>query len=370
MAGGIVSKLAGFNTFIEVGEGATQPVFPVVHENQMQVLNLDSVEGRNADGVVIDYRTSLVVFHNGRELCRGETTVNDPLRCNGYTFHQATYSGNGVALQVKDRATGRVLWSEAPILQDQAPAPRPRLVVYNTAGELVLDTFFTMAPITQDRLAGFFAMPDSGRAFAVSAPLDTSANDWRLTVAGLPRQGQGDAGSTPVNVTLRPGERAEVGGYTFELPELAGNAYDVLTGVPGMERAALVQLAQDGDGRPYLDVVNMADRAAESARFQLQPGQSIPAGDYEYTFLGRREYTGVLVKRDPGSAIIWVAATLLIGGLLITFYVPRRRLWARVTPNQTTLAGLAERTAHLGDELAELGAEMQAVSQRSATGGS
>src|SRR5207244_2054988 len=54
LAGGIVTKLVGFETFIEVGEGATAPVFPVVHPNQMQVLNLDSVEGRDARGNVID----------------------------------------------------------------------------------------------------------------------------------------------------------------------------------------------------------------------------------------------------------------------------------------------------------------------------
>ena len=95
LAGGIVSKLVGFNTFSEVAEGATFPVFPVVHANQMQVLNLDSIEGRDEQGRIIDYRTMLVVYQDGVERCRGWTTVNNPLRCNGYTFHQATYTGNG-----------------------------------------------------------------------------------------------------------------------------------------------------------------------------------------------------------------------------------------------------------------------------------
>lgn len=46
-------------------------------------------------------------------------------------------------------------------------------------------------------------------------------------------------------------------------------------------------------------------------------------------------------------------------GLIVTLYVPRRRLWVKVTREQTYLAGLAERTAHLGEELGELGQEMQ-----------
>ena len=359
MAGGIVSKLAGFHTFIEIGEGGTQPVFPVVHENQMQVLNLDSVEGRDADDNIIDYRTSLVVFHNGREICRGETTVNGPLRCNGYTFHQASYTGNGVALQVKDRRSGQVVYAEAPVLQDQVPAPRPRLVVRDAAGAVVLDEYFTMAPVSQDRLAQTFALPGSQRPWAVSTPLDLGAKDWRASVVSVPPAG--DPSGRPINLSLREGERAEAAGYTFELAEMAGNPYDVLTGIPGMERAALVQLAESASGALFLDVVNMANREAATARFQLEPGETETAGDYDYTFLGRREYTGVLVKRDPGSWFIWTASTLLIGGLLVTFYVPRRRLWVKVTPERTYLAGLAERTAHLGEELSQLGEEMRAA---------
>ena len=53
-------------------------------------------------------------------------------------------------------------------------------------------------------------------------------------------------------------------------------------------------------------------------------------------------------------------------GLFVTFYVPRRRLWVKVTPEQTYLAGLAERTAHLGEELGKLGDEMQQEGGRSA----
>jgi cytochrome c biogenesis protein len=358
MAGGIVSKLVGFNTFFQVAEGGTMPVFPVVHENQMQVLNLDSIEGRDADGNIIDYRTKAVVFQNGREICRGDITVNGPLRCNGYTFHQATYTANSAALQVKDLTTGQVIFSEAPLLQDAPGAPRPRLVVRNAAGATVLDEYFTMAPISQDTLAQIFLMPDTGRAYAVSGALDISRPDrWQLSIYHAPRQG--DAEDGPVQLSLTVGERASAGGYTFEFTELQGNPYEVVQGIPGMERAALLQIAEDASGTVYLDMLNMGNRDVEMGRFQLEPGQSQTVGNYEYTFEGRREYTGILVKRDPGSWFIWTATALLMAGLLLTFYVPRRRLWVKVTPEQTYLAGLAERTAHLGEELQELGTEMQ-----------
>jgi len=47
-------------------------------------------------------------------------------------------------------------------------------------------------------------------------------------------------------------------------------------------------------------------------------------------------------------------------GLAVTFYVPRRRLWVRVTPTRTQLAGVAERTTRFGRELRRLGAELGA----------
>jgi cytochrome c biogenesis protein len=358
MAGGVISKLVGFQTFVQVPETGTMPVFPVLHENQMQMLNLDSIEGIDENGNIIDYRTHMAIFQNGEEICRGDMTVNGPLRCNGYTFHQATYSNNAVALQVRDLTTGQVVFSEAPLLQDAPGAPRPRLVVRDLSGQVVVDEYFTMAPASQDTLAQLFAMPDTGRAYAVSGPLDTSdPENWQLSIFHATREG--DATDGPVRLSLRVGERASAGGYTFEFAELQGNPYEVIQGIPGMERAALLQIGEDRGGDIYLDMINMGDRSAEVGRFQLDPGQSFTVGNHEYTFAGRREYTGVLIKRDPGSWFIWTATALLMVGLFVTFYVPRRRLWVKITPEQTYLAGLAERTAHLGDELGELGREME-----------
>ena len=355
MAGGIVSKLAGFSMFFQVGEGGTQPVFPVVHREQMQVLNLDSIERTDDQGNIVDYRTSLVVFHNGVERCRGEITVNGPLHCNGYRFHQATYTPNGVALQVRDRRTGQVIFAEAPILQDQPGAPSPRLIVRDAGGAVVLDERLTLAPVSQERLAQITALPDSGRPFAVSGTLDISAKDWALQVFLPPR-----AGEPPVQLAIREGDSAVAAGYTFEFAALYSNPFLVTPGIPGMDRAALLQLTEDARGATYLDLQHMAAREGQESRFQLQPGQSHVVGDYEYTFQGQREYTGVLVKRDPGSWLIWTATALLTLGLIVTFYVPRRRVWVKVAPDRTYLAGIAERTAHLSEELGRLGEEMRA----------
>jgi cytochrome c biogenesis protein ResB len=39
----------------------------------------------------------------------------------------------------------------------------------------------------------------------------------------------------------------------------------------------------------------------------------------------------VIAKQDPGQGIVWLAFGFLIIGLVISFYLPRRRVWARIT---------------------------------------
>jgi len=45
------------------------------------------------------------------------------------------------------------------------------------------------------------------------------------------------------------------------------------------------------------------------------------------------DYTLLIAKHDPGQGLIWLAFLLLIAGITITFYLPRRRVWARLAPD-------------------------------------
>jgi cytochrome c biogenesis protein ResB len=45
---------------------------------------------------------------------------------------------------------------------------------------------------------------------------------------------------------------------------------------------------------------------------------------------GFGEFTLLIAKHDPGQGIVWLAFASLITGLVITFWLPRRRVWARV----------------------------------------
>jgi cytochrome c biogenesis protein len=75
----------------------------------------------------------------------------------------------------------------------------------------------------------------------------------------------------------------------------------------------------------------------------------------DFTLRGFSEYTLLIAKRDPGQPIIWTAFAALLLGLGITFYLPRRRVWARLLPDgRLDLVGRADRQVDFDRELGSL----------------
>ena len=52
-----------------------------------------------------------------------------------------------------------------------------------------------------------------------------------------------------------------------------------------------------------------------------------------YTYERNRQYTGLTVKQDKGSWIVWLGSALLILGCYLVFFMPHRRVWVRVRDN-------------------------------------
>ncbi len=82
-------------------------------------------------------------------------------------------------------------------------------------------------------------------------------------------------------------------------------------------------------------------------------------GGLTFTFERETWFTGLKVVKDPGTTIIWVASAFMFAGLIMLFYLPRRRLWAlcKGRPDGTTevlVAMPAQRDARLDGEFASL----------------
>ena len=106
------------------------------------------------------------------------------------------------------------------------------------------------------------------------------------------------------------------------------------------------------NGPPTLSIIRSG-----STVMSLTPGQSQTIGNNEYTFLGQREFAGIQVKKDRSDNLVWVGTGLLLTGVLITFWVPRRRLWVKITADRTCLAGKANHLANFKNEMRQLAAE-------------
>ncbi|RIK52706.1 MAG: hypothetical protein DCC57_09540 [Chloroflexi bacterium] len=326
-------------------------MFPVVHRDQMQVQNLNSFEGRDAEGRIVDYYTDLVIYKDGREICRGKTTVNDPLGCAGYRFHQSTFSPDGVGLKVRDVKTGAVVYAEAPVLQREAAAPSPRFVVRDAAGKTLFDDFLVVRPLDDRRTIALVPVPGVEKVLPVVL-FTEAGGPWQMSIVHL--ADRTDPNDRDYQITIDEGGSASDGNLTFSFPELRGLPALIVQEIPGIDPVAYLQLERAADGTRILNVMNVARPEAPTSWLPLREGEPLVAGDYEYTFEGPREYTGMLVKRDPGSWLIWVATALMMAGLAVTFYMPRRRVWVKVGPERTQIAGIAERMAHLSPELARL----------------
>ena len=123
IAGGLVTALTGFTAEAFAGEGTTVPVFAVKDPNQLQVRVDDAVGVYGEEGNPLDFRTHLTIFRNGEEVKSGYTTVNDPLKYDGYRFHQVAFFGDGAALRIRDAATGNTVFArDVPARRDRRGA--------------------------------------------------------------------------------------------------------------------------------------------------------------------------------------------------------------------------------------------------------
>ncbi len=389
MSGAVVTKLLGFATFISIPQGGTYPVFPTIHAGQMQIENLQAGDTPDAAGLPTRYFSNLAVFRDGRQICSGTSTVNNPMHCAGYTLHQTTFSPDGAALQVRDLATGQIVYQEVQQMGTEGSAPSPHLVIRSAAGNTIFDDNVVLAPFNPGDATELYAIlpipTGAGTPPLVIAlkAVETSDKKWSFGILHPKSEQPGD---DRFQLELAQGQSASGNGYQFSVTDLIAAPLSVVQGIPGVQRAALLQLATTAKGERYLDVLDMgngqlgvgasdgssAATAATSAapanstapagappaidRLDLLPGVPQVQNGYEYTFLGRRTITGITVRRDPGSTFIWVATALMILGLGITFYLPRRRLWAKITPERTLMAGVADRVVNFAAEMRRIGA--------------
>ena len=123
--------------------------------------------------------------------------------------------------------------------------------------------------------------------------------------------------------------------------------------IPGSDIGLLLVLDRTDAGAPVLALTGITAAQDGSTGILFINGLGLgdttsPAdtGGYSVTWQQASAYTGMVIKRDPGQGMIWVAYLSLISGLILSFYFPRRRVWARLHDGNLELALAADRYAN------------------------
>jgi len=132
--------------------------------------------------------------------------------------------------------------------------------------------------------------------------------------------------------------------------ELAGKPQGFMT-IPGSDLGLLLVLDRTDQGIPVLAVTGIsATTLPDGGNIYFLRGMSLgettdPAttAGYSVTWSSASAYTGMVIKRDPGQGLVWIAYLSLITGLVLTFYFPRRRFWARHRAGRLEVAMVADR---------------------------
>lgn len=316
LLGALIGKAFGFEGQINIPEGSafadTRIAYDLARpgryfgldDHRGFVVRLDDFDVRYyANQVPRDFVSRVTVIEDGREVRRGVTRVNHPLRHDGMKLYQVRF---GMAPHIRVRAGDTVLFDEAVMLADAGGG------VWTGAAKVSLGarTGETRGP--QIALDLVF-LPDA----AVNGD-------------GVPYSRSPEPRNPRLIAELYVGD--DLG---LERPAPAAR----------FDRAAGQVL-----GPPAI----------------LPPGgeAALAGGTLALEFAELRTWSGFQVSHAPGRLLLLAAAILLLGGLLPSLYSARRRVWLEARPDgdRTTvvLAGVAlQRKPAFVDEFARISAAVR-----------
>ncbi len=238
-------------------------------------------------------------------------------------FETVLFVGEGQTAPVQPVGTPhnllvKNLGFQAPVRPDGSFADfRTDLAVYRDGAEVARKTIRVNDPLEMD---GFVFHQN---AFGPTADLEVRDAEGRLAWTG------------PVLLA----------------EEFAGLPQGFLT-IPGSGVGLLLHLQRDASGTPLLALLGIGGAAGDGSsrvlfRGRLDVGGTSDPADtagYSITWIRPGFFTGMVVKNDPGAPVIWTAFVCLMAGLALSFYFPRRRVWARFTEHEgVQVAMLADR---------------------------
>lgn len=166
----------------------------------------------------------------------------------------------------------------------------------------------------------------------------------------------------------------------YALTDSVANQPHGLFSVPGRDVGLEMLLTKAADGTtgilflPYRRVGSLPDGSPDLKNltpFFVGVGEvgGSPDTDFSVQLRGIEGATVLVAKRDPGQGLVWLAFGCLIVGLLIVFYLPRRRIWARLdTAGRLSVVGRSDRYVDFEREFGRLLQDLVAARWKIADG--
>ena len=147
--------------------------------------------------------------------------------------------------------------------------------------------------------------------FGIGADVTVTENGKEVYSGLVPLQWQSDDGQQTIGQLSIPAR-----GITVFVIEAASG--QVLPGLPA--GSAQLEVHKAGVANPLGAPV-------------ISQGASADVDGLTYTYERNRQYTGLTVKQDNGSWLVWLGSALLVLGCYMVFFMPHRRVWVRVKAN-------------------------------------
>jgi cytochrome c biogenesis protein len=101
-------------------------------------------------------------------------------------------------------------------------------------------------------------------------------------------------------------------------------------------------------GQMQLEIYDTASASNTPVAIQVvTQGQPATIAGLDFTFERERQFTGLIVARDPGAPFVWAGALFLVLGVALVFFFPNRRIWARArAASEGSLVEIGALTRH------------------------
>lgn len=83
----------------------------------------------------------------------------------------------------------------------------------------------------------------------------------------------------------------------------------------------LVEFYQPGANKPVASQI-------------VDQGRTVVAGEQTITFSRERQYTSLMVNRDPGAIWVWIGSAMIMIGMSVTMFLRHHRIWLRVDADE------------------------------------